>query len=184
RTFCSISRISIMPGCMVHKRNRYMSKQSFSFMSDLIVLALVLLSSALGVRAQDNLQPWEKFDFAAQRVKAADLSNLSLDDLKFLRGIVFGRHGRVFKDADIKGYLENQPWYKPNPDFQNSLLSDVERTNLDVIRDAEARKHDPVQPGDMRFYRSRLLTVKKLGAHSGAELTVLAAEIQAIHGKR
>src|SRR5437870_4144940 len=161
-----------------------MSKTPYLVTRSLVVVVLVLTSLFVVASAQESLQPWEKFDFAAQRVKAADLSNLSLDDLKFLRGIVFGRHGRVFKDADIKGYLENQPWYKPNPDFQNSLLSDVERTNLDVIRDAEARKHDPVQPGDMRFYRSRLLTVKKLGAHSGAELTVLAAEIQAIHGKR
>ena len=154
-------------------------------LSRLAIVSLILISgSLLSVSAQDTLVPWEKFDFAAQKVKAADLNNLALDDLKFLRGIVFGRHGRIFKDMEIKSYLENQSWYKPNPDFNNSLLNDVERGNLDVIRDAEARKHDSIQPGDLRFWRTRAVTLKKLGKHSGSELTVLAAEIEAIHGRR
>jgi hypothetical protein len=149
-----------------------------------IVTVILISGLFLSVSAQNRLAPWENFDFTAQRVKAADLNNLALDDLKFLRGIVFGKHGRVFKDADIKAYLENQSWYKPNPEFRNSMLNDVERNNLDVIRDAEARKHDSVQPGDMRFWRTRAMTLKKLGKHSGSELTVLAAEVEAIHGKR
>jgi YARHG domain len=160
-----------------------MSK-TYSVLRILLVVALTLMSLAVVGRAQDNLATWLSFDFAKQVVKPTDLKDLSLDDLKSLRGIVFGRHGRIFKDANIKVYLENQSWYKPNPEFQNSLLNDVERQNLDVIRDAEARKHDQVEPGDMRFYRSRPITLKKLGKHSGSELTVLAAEIEAIHGKR
>ena len=45
-------------------------------------------------------------------------------------------------------------------------------------------KHEQVQPGDMRFYTTRTLTIKKLGHHTPAEWTVLAAEVEAIHGKR
>jgi hypothetical protein len=97
---------------------------------------------------------------------------------------VFGRHGRVFKDAEIKTYLEAQDWYKANPDFKNSLLNATESNNLDLIRVAEAGKHPTVQPGDMRYWRARALTPKKLGVHSGAEWRVLRAEVEAIHGKR
>ncbi len=162
-----------------------MSRTLHSIVRNLVIIVLVLITQhVVSVQAQDSLQPWENFDFAKQSVKPADLSSLALDDLKFLRGIVFGKHGRVFKDSDIKAYLENQSWYKPNPEFRNSMLNDVERNNLDVIRDAEARKHDSVQPGDMRFWRTRAMTLKKLGKHSGSELTVLAAEVEAIHGKR
>ncbi len=162
-----------------------MSRTLHSIVRNLVIIVLVLITQhVVSVQAQDSLQPWENFDFAKQSVKPADLSSLALDDLKFLRGIVFGKHGRVFKDSDIKAYLENQSWYKPNPEFRNSMLNDVERNNLDVIRDAEARKHDSVQPGDMRFWRTRAMTPKKLGKHSGSELTVLAAEVEAIHGKR
>jgi hypothetical protein len=150
----------------------------------LISAVLVLFAMSADVRAQDALKPWENFDFDKQSIKQSQVASLSLDDLKFLRGIVFGRHGRIFKDIEIKDYLEKQPWYKPNEGFQNSVLNDLERQNLDVIRDAEASKHDSVQPGDLRFYRNRLITAKKWGEHTGAEWTVLAAEIEAIHGKR
>src|SRR5258705_11196489 len=97
--------------------------------------------------AQDNLKVSEKFDFAHSALKPSQIQSLPLEDLKLLRGIVFGRHGRVFKDAEIKSYLETTSWYKANPDFQNSILNNLERRSLDLIREAEASKHATVQPG-------------------------------------
>ncbi|HEX8921760.1 MAG TPA: YARHG domain-containing protein [Pyrinomonadaceae bacterium] len=153
--------------------------------SSFLALILFAIGSSLSVaQAQDNLSQWEKFDFAARSVQLAEIKDLSLDDLKFLRGIVFGRHGRVFKDAYIQSYLKERAWYRPNPDFQNSLLNETERRNLDVIREAEAAQHENIQPGDLRFYQNRLFTARKLGEHTGAEWRVLRAEIEAIHGKR
>src|SRR5882672_4948637 len=145
---------------------------------------ILLIASLTAAHAQDNLAAWLDFDFAKQTIKPSQFAGLPLDNLKILRGLVFGRHGRIFKDNDIKGYLENQSWYKPNPDFTNAMLNDIERRNLDLIRDAEASQHPAIQPGDMRFWRTRLITPKKWGQHSGAEWNVLAAEIEAIHGKR
>ena len=151
-------------------------------------LLLVLVLSAFSVAsAQDEyaaVKTWENFDFSGRSVATADVSALALEDLKLVRGIVFGKHGRVFKDPDIRRFLESRTWFKADPNFQNSALNDTERKNLDVIRIAEARKHDTVQPGDMRLYQDRALTRKKLGTHTSAEWTVLAAEIEAIHGKR
>ena len=161
-----------------------MSRIANWIMRSLGIAGLVLLSQAVVVRAQDSLQVWENFDFAKQSIQHTEISNLPLHDLKFLRGIIFGRHGRVFKDPEIKTYLERQSWYKANSDFKNSLLNKIENANLDIIRDAEAGKHDFVQPGDMRFWRTRPLTTKKLGNHSGAEWLVLRSEVEAIHGKR
>ena len=151
-------------------------------------LLLVLVLSAFSLAAAHDEYPavktWENFDFAGRSLAPADISALALEDLKLVRGIVFGKHGRVFKDPDIRRFLESRTWYKANPNFQNSALNDTERKNLDVIRIAEARKHDTVQPGDMRLYQDRALTRKKLGTHTSAEWTVLKAEIEAIHGKR
>ena len=161
-----------------------MSRIANWIMRSLGIAGLVILSQAVVVRAQDSLQVWENFDFAKQSIQHTEISNLPLHDLKFLRGIIFGRHGRVFKDPEIKTYLERQSWYKPNSDFKNSLLNKIENANLDIIRDAEAGKHDFVQPGDMRFWRTRTITTKKLGNHSGAEWLVLRSEVEAIHGKR
>jgi hypothetical protein len=147
------------------------------------LLAAFFLST-FSAQAQDSMQPWQSFDFATTALKSADVAKVPLEDLKLMRGIVFGRHGRVFKDAEIKIYLEAQDWYKPNPDFKNSMLNATENNNLDLIRVAEASKHPTVQPGDMRYWLTRTLTPRKLGTHSGAEWSVLRAEVEAIHGKR
>ena len=147
------------------------------------LFVLVFLAS-LTVFAQDPMDAWKDFDFSKTSLKQTQLQPFALEDLKLLRGLVFGRHGRIFKDAEIKTYLEAQSWFQPNPDFKNSMLNDVERRNLDLIRIAEAAKHPTIQPGDMRYWVNRPLTTKKLGQHSGAEWKVLTAEIEAIRGKR
>ena len=150
----------------------------------LFLFAAFLIAGPFSAQAQDSMQRWQNFDFSKTALKPADLVPVPLEGLKLMRGIVFGRHGRVFKDAEIATYLTAQDWYKPNHDFQNSMLNATENRNLDLIRDAEASKHETVQPGDMRYWRTRTLTTKKLGLHSGAEWRVLRAEVEAIHGKR
>ena len=149
------------------------------------ICALVVAAHAPGFGAQsDALKTWEKFDFARQVVRREQLKDLTLEDLKIVRGIVFGRHGRIFKDWEIKNYLQGQAWYKPNPEFQNSMLNETERRNLDLIRELEAALHETIEPGDMRWWQTRPITPKNLGEHTGAEWRILRAEIEAIHGKR
>ena len=152
-------------------------------MRSLLLLALLAFVS-IPAAAQDPMDALKDLDFRKTSLKQAQVQKLSPEDLKLLRGIIFGRHGRVFRDNDIKVYLEEQSWYKPNPEFKNSILNDVERRNLDLIRIAEAAKHEFIQPGDMRYWRDRQITPRKLGKHSGAEWKVLLAEVEAIHGKR
>ena len=149
-----------------------------------LLLTVFVFAGSLTAQAQDSMQRWQAFDFSKSALKSADLTTVPLEDLKLMRGIVFGRHGRVFKDTQITTYLATQDWYKADPDFKNSKLNNTENRNLDLIRDAEASKHKTVQPGDMRYWRARALTAKKLGLHSGAEWRVLRAEVEAIHGQR
>jgi hypothetical protein len=149
----------------------------------LLLLTFIALTF-INVFAQNPLDPLKDLDFGKTSLKSVQIQKLEMYDLKLLRGIIFGRHGRVFKDTEIKSYLDEQPWYKANPDFKNSMLNDMERRNLDLIRIAEASKHETIQPGDMRYWRDRAITPRKLGKHSGAEWKVLLAEVEAIHGKR
>lgn len=161
-------------------------KSPFTFRRVILLTSFVLSLTAV-VPAQDeyaSVKKWETYNFAAQTIAVADINLLETYNLKLVRGIVFGKHGRVFKDPEIRRFLETRTWYKADPNFQNSLLNETERANLDVIRIAEAKKHETVEPGDMRLYQNRALTRKQLGAHTNAEWTVLASEIEAIHGKR
>ena len=148
-------------------------------------LALVLLASAL-CHAQTDESAFSKLEainYSKQTVTREELKDLELWDLKLLRGVVFGRHGRVFKDRDIQGYLKDKPWYKPDSAFTNASLNQTERRNLDLIRELEAEKHDVIEPGDLRWWQAREMTEDNLGTHSSGEWVVLRAEVEAVHGK-
>jgi hypothetical protein len=149
----------------------------------LFAVWLILIVSALNLFAQDNLKKWHSFDFSKRMATKAELNKLELYDVEMLRGIVFGRRGRVFKEKTIQDYLQKQAWYKPNPNFTNEVLSANERRNIDLIREVEAEKHDFIQPGDLRFWEKKTITDDNLSPNTAAEWRVLIAEIEAIHGK-
>jgi hypothetical protein len=134
-----------------------------------------------------NKQNWHKFDFTKRKITKTQLAKLdngaAFNQIELLRGVVFGKRGRVFKERSIQDYLEKQAWYKPNPKFTNALLTRMERDNLDLIRLAEAERHESIEPGDMRIWQTQLITAEKLRSYSPAELSILIAEIEAIHGK-
>ena len=149
-------------------------------------LALVLLASASDP-AQTDEDPFKKLeaiDYSKQAVTRDELKDVDLWNLRLLRGVVFGRHGRVFKDRDIQAYLKEQPWYKPNPAFTNAVLNQTEHANLDLIRELEAEKHEFIEPGDLRWWQTREMTEENLGTHSSAEWLILRAEVEAVRGKR
>src|SRR5215207_3539152 len=149
-------------------------------------LAFVLLAAA-SVSAQadeDALKKLQAVDYSKETVKREEVAALELWDLRLLRGVVFGRHGRVFKDRDIQNFLKDQPWYKPDPAFTNAMLNQTERANLDLIRELEAEKHEFIEPGDLRWWQAREMTEENLGTHSAAEWLILRAEVEAVRGKR
>src|ERR1051326_311834 len=162
-------------------------KSPVKFLRTIAPLLFIRFATSAMAQAQDeyaSMKNWESYDFASKAIAKTDLGTLTIEDLKLVRGIVFGKHGRVFKDPDIRRFLESRPWYKADANFSNAALNDTERRNLDVIRIGEAEQHETVQPGDMRLWENKALTRKKLGTHTNAEWTVLASEIEAIHGRR
>ncbi len=160
------------------------SRFSRVLQASLLTICSLTLLGGFTFQKYPNLAKWEKFDFAKQSVKLEQLQPLSLKELSLLRGIVFGKHGRIFREQDIQNYLYSRDWYQVNDEFKNTVLNDTERRNIDLIREAESKKHTKVEPGDLRFYRDRLITRDLLGKHSLAELHIMRAEIEAIHGKR
>jgi hypothetical protein len=130
---------------------------------------------------------FDKMNFSKVRLTKAKLKPLktdeNADDFALLRGVVFGKRGRIFKERSIQDFLEKQAWYKANGRFSNEVLTPVERANLDLIRITEAEKHESVEPGDMRIWRTKLIKDENLRYYTSAELTILAAEIEALHGK-
>jgi hypothetical protein len=145
-----------------------------------------LVAPGPGVRAQtaSSVKVWEDFDFRSRAVTAPELKGLSVIQLKYLRGIVFGKHGRVFQEAAIQDWLKSRPWYRPDARYSLAMLNDVERGNMDSIKEAERLKHAHIEPGDLKFYRTGAVTKGELGEHSRIEWLIMREEIEAIHGKQ
>ena len=151
-----------------------------------MVIGAVLVG-AVPSRAQPHLTSFDSLltlDYTRDRLDLNTLRALRPDYLPLLRGVVFGRHGRVFRNEDIQEWLESQDWYHPDSAFTNASLGDVERANLDVIREVEAENHSMVEPGDLRWWQDQHMHIDQLGTHTRMEWAVLRAEVEAVHGRR
>jgi len=138
---------------------------------------------------QFNRKGWDKFDFTKKKITKAQLAKLDsdsgvVDELALLRGIVFGKRGRIFKERSIQDYLEKQAWYKPKATFTNAVLTRIERDNLDAIRLTEAERHTSIKPGDLRLWQTKEIPDDNLYAETPSDWRIMIAEIEAIHGKR
>ena len=56
---------------------------------------------------------------------------------KVLRNEIFARNGRVFSDDVLKQIFESTDWYRPNPDYSDDMLNDIEKKNVQFILDYE-----------------------------------------------
>ena len=66
--------------------------------------------------------------------------NLTKKDLRYMRNLIFAKHGYTFKSADLKVVFNNFKWYKENPSFTETLFSEDEKNLLDTITRAESQK--------------------------------------------
>jgi hypothetical protein len=161
----------------------------------LALSAFFLISASFG--QSPRLTPFEAIDFTQTRLtrKAIqalidhDRETFSTDfvtdlDLPLLRGLIFGRRGRIFKESSIQEYLQGRKWYKPDPAFDNRVLTPIERENIDLVRLAEAETHgDDVLPGDLRLWQNKKIPYQKAGFYSLNKTRIMRAEIEALHGK-
>ena len=153
-------------------------------MKRIIFFVLAALTLAGPAAAQTAWKPYEHFDFRHRVLTQAQLQPMTLLDLKYMRGLVFGPHGRRFDEAVIQNFLETRPWYKPSGSYRVTDLDADEQANMDRIKAAEGKRHALIEPGDLRFHQHDALTAKQLGHHSALEWQIMGAEIEAWHGRR
>lgn len=64
------------------------------------------------------------------------LDNNNLKDeftRKVLENIPYARRGHVFKNAELKAFFEDQPWYMPDPNYKEGSLTEEEKTWLKKV---------------------------------------------------
>lgn len=105
-------------------------------------IELSLLSQRLGTWLGDTggavaatpLSDPSKLD---QLLSMDDLNTLSRRDLRMLRNTIYARRGRPFDSEVVKSYFKAAAWYKPNAGYSDSLLTEIDRKNIAIVRSVE-----------------------------------------------
>ena len=91
---------------------------------------------ALGI--PEHLNKVEGFLTPSDRmITEQELQGRSKAELRVMRNEIFARHGRVFQSPDLHDYFTQKPWYSQNPNYSDSLLSDVDKENVRIIQENE-----------------------------------------------
>ncbi len=70
----------------------------------------------------------------------ADLRGMDASQLRLARNEIYARHGRSFQTADLNNYFNSKSWYDgyiPQESFDDSVLNEYEKANLDLIKSKE-----------------------------------------------
>ncbi|MCR5272889.1 MAG: YARHG domain-containing protein [Lachnospiraceae bacterium] len=73
---------------------------------------------------------------STELISEADLEGFDAEQCKIARNEIYARHGRKFKDEELQAYFDSKDWYEGTieaDDFEESMLSDIEIKNKDVI---------------------------------------------------
>ena len=62
-----------------------------------------------------------------------DLESYPAFELTLMRNEIFAMRGRVFQDPILAAYFKSRSWYRPNPEFNEALLTARERRNAAFI---------------------------------------------------
>ena len=62
-----------------------------------------------------------------------ELEGQSLEELRIIRNEIFARNGYRFKSADLQDYFSKMEWYKPKYDNVDSLLSETDKQNIELL---------------------------------------------------
>lgn len=79
-------------------------------------------------------------DSDSVRLTEADIQSLSLREINYAKNEIYARHGRKFLSQELKDYFNSKSWYvglTDPEDFNDDVLSQVEKENAKMLTDAE-----------------------------------------------
>lgn len=98
----------------------------------LFVVAAVQFSHAQTLQGQ--------YPQASQKILSlSEIDTMAEKSLRIMRNEIFARYGFIFKSADLTQHFSKTIWYKATSADVTSKLTEVEKTNIDFIRNQEAR---------------------------------------------
>lgn len=90
-------------------------------------------TDAGAVTVADQFNP----ESSSRLLRIDELEKLTPFQLKVTRNEMFARHGFVFTDPEMVEYFSQQGWYQPDARFSESMLTVVERKNVELLTTLE-----------------------------------------------
>lgn len=79
-----------------------------------------------------------KYEYLREReMTYADVEGKSAEELRLMRNYIFARRGYIFESEDLKEYFEQFSWYVPLYYDVTPRLSDIEKYNVNFIKEWE-----------------------------------------------
>ena len=67
----------------------------------------------------------------------SDLEGFSKPALRIWRNAIYARHGRTFKSEDLQALFNEYAWYKPDENYSDEKLTDIDKANIKLIQEFE-----------------------------------------------
>lgn len=64
---------------------------------------------------------------------SSDIDYLSQYEVRLAVYEIFARHGKIFSDSALNEYFQALSWYQPSSNFNDSVLNEYEKNNLDLL---------------------------------------------------
>ena len=92
------------------------------------LLTYTQVSSDLGTKPEWTFMTQKK------AMTAEDLGGYTPWQLRLMINEIYAVHGRPFKDAELRSYFQQRPWYRARADYNDDSLSPLEKRNAWFIR--------------------------------------------------
>lgn len=71
-----------------------------------------------------------------------DVNNLLKDDLRYMRNVIYARHGYAFKLKEVRAWFDTEDWYMPVSTDVRKKLTSIEMKNEQLIKHFEQYADD------------------------------------------
>ena len=80
-----------------------------------------------------------EYDFLSTRyISYNDIKNYDSGQIRVLKNSIYARHGRRFKDKQLRSYFSSQSWYKPRYDeVPTRYFNKYENANIAFLKKYE-----------------------------------------------
>jgi len=89
--------------------------------------------------SENYIMEFPLFYWNEKQYPKIDIWNMSQISLRYVRNLIYAKHGYIFRSEELKKLYESFSWYKRNPTFTEDDFSDDEKVFIERILKKENR---------------------------------------------